>query len=190
MNSPLSARTFAAINGFIPLIDAELSQTKTLPQSQPRISNPTESGAKATESEDTPIKRPKHFAIIFSALAFTEFARTIDAAVLPVILPGIVRDLHATTNEGFLSGSVFLLFQTISSPIYAGLAPAIGTKPLYLGSIILFAVSSVLAAVAKTPLWLIFARAGQGGGAGGLDVMAGIITSYTVPLVERGKYDG
>jgi MFS family permease len=188
MNSPLSARAFAAINGFIPLIDAELARSKTLPQSQPQ--RPTQTGEEAASSNELQVQRPKHFAVIFSALAFTEFARTIDAAVLPVILPGIVRDLKATTNEGFLSGSVFLLFQTISSPIYAGLAPAIGTKPLYLGSIILFAVSSVLAAVARTPLWLIFARAGQGGGAGGLDVMAGIITSYTVPLVERGKYDG
>jgi hypothetical protein len=103
--------------------------------------------------------RPKYFKLVSTALCLTEFARAIDAVILPVILPGIVSDLNANTSQGYLSGSAFLLCQTVSQPVWAGFSQGLGDQACMLAAFSAFAGASVLAGLAKTPEWLIGARA-------------------------------
>lgn len=108
--------------------------------------------------DTTQLLKIAHFKTVFAAMCFSEFIRAIDSVVLPVILPGIVRELSASSSEGYLSGSAFLLFQTISQPLYKGLAEAFGDKPCLLVALTTFAAASVLSGVAKNPEWLIAGR--------------------------------
>ncbi len=152
MQSPLQERTFAAHHGFIPIVDQV--ESTSIPA--------------ATIQVDTEVPKPqvqqqlqldKTFWCIFGSLCFSEFIRAIDAVVLPVILPGIVHDLGASSAQGYMSGSSFLLCQTVFQPVYAGVAGVIGNKRCILMALMVFAGGSVLSGFAQNPYWMIGARA-------------------------------
>lgn len=156
MQSPLYERAFAALHGFIPLDNAEapsFSHNKSIPSD----ASSGEQNEKA--QEPPPSGRPRAFWFIFLALSVSEFTRAIDAVILPVILPAVVKDLKATTTQGYMSGSIFLLCQTVFQPVYAGFAEAFGNKNLILMALLIFAGASVLAGFAQNPNWMIGARA-------------------------------
>lgn len=156
MSSPLYERAFAALHGFVPLDNSEypsLSHNKSL------SSNNSSDGQNEKVQAQSPSRRPKSFWAIFLALSFSEFTRAIDAVILPVILPSVVKDLSATTTQGYMSGSVFLLCQTVFQPVYAGLADAFGNKLLIMLAFFIFAGASVLAGFSQNPIWMIGARA-------------------------------
>ncbi|KAJ9602169.1 hypothetical protein H2200_013289 [Cladophialophora chaetospira] len=179
MQSPIYDLTFAALHGFVPLDDEP-----------PSISTDRTSEDVSDTKYQTQPPRSKSFWWIFGSFCLSEFARAVDAVILPVILPGIVVDLAATTTQGYMSGSSFLLCQTIFQQVYAGLSQVLGNKTCMIAALLIFAGASVLTGLAKTPVWIIGARALQGAGAGGMDLMCNLITTDMVPLTRRGKYSG
>jgi hypothetical protein len=151
MSSPPNERNFAAIHGFIPLYD------------QPTFSHDHQRSLDLPLDKDEVVvqqfQRPKGFWWVFAALCIAEFIRAIDAASLPAILPSIVEDLNASTAQGYMSGSAFLLLQTVIQPLYAGVARATGNKTCILFALSVFAGASALIGFAETPYWMIGARA-------------------------------
>src|SRR4029077_14667554 len=63
-------------------------------------------------------------------------------------------------------------------------------KSIFIGSIVLFTVASALAGLSHSMLWLIGSRALQGIGGGGLTVTAIAMIADSIPLRDRGKYQG
>ena len=128
----------------------------TMPNEQRHLTTP--SFVDEDGKDTTQLLALVHFKTVFAAMCFSEFIRAIDSVVLPVILPGIIQDLSASSSEGYLSGSAFLLFGTVSQPVYKGLAGAFGDKSCVLVALMMFATASILSGAAKNPEWLIAGR--------------------------------
>jgi EmrB/QacA subfamily drug resistance transporter len=86
--------------------------------------------------------------------------------------------------------SVYLLTSTVSVPLWGRLSDIYGRKPYYIGSIALFLVGSVLAGAAQSMAFLIFARAVQGLGAGGVFPVGSTILSDIYSLEDRARVQG
>lgn len=108
------------------------------------------------------------FRIIIACLCICVFLRAIDAVILPVILPSISTELHATSLQAYWSGSSYLFAMTIVTPIFGGLAEARTCMFLALGC---FISGSMLCALAQSIVWLIGAR-----------VVSNYLTAVEIPL--------
>ena len=153
MTSPIYEAAFASLHGYLPLDDREATSSSGQ-RSTKKILTDQDQHDRTQQA-----RRPKTFWLTFTSLCLSEFSRAVDAVVLPAILPGIVADLHASTAQGYMSGSSFLLFQTVCQPVYAGFARAVGNKTCILAALVIFSGGSALTGFAQSPVWLIGARA-------------------------------
>ncbi|MBC7290728.1 MAG: MFS transporter [Actinotalea sp.] len=113
----------------------------------------------------------------------------IDATILATAVPTIVADLGGFASFPWLF-SIYLLTQAVSVPLYSKLADTVGRKPVVLLGIGLFALGSLLCAVAWSMPALIAFRALQGLGAGAVQPMAVTIAGDIYSVAERAKVQG
>ncbi|KAK2596767.1 hypothetical protein QQS21_006162 [Conoideocrella luteorostrata] len=136
------------------------------------------------------MNKPVSFHLAFLSLLIMVFIVSVDATALAVALPEITKELRATTLEAFWANIAFMLVVTIVQPIYTSLSDIFGRKsPLY-ASFFLFALGSIVFAVAKSLSIVILGRALQGLGCGGIDVLNEIIVADITTLKERAFYIG
>jgi EmrB/QacA subfamily drug resistance transporter len=126
---------------------------------------------------------------ILIALMVTTGLIAIDATILATAVPTIVADLGGFSSFPWLF-SIYLLTQAVSVPIYSKLADTVGRKPVVLFGIGLFALGSLLCAVAWSMPALIAFRALQGLGAGAVQPMAITIAGDIYSVAERAKVQG
>ena len=117
------------------------------------------------------------------------FLSALDATIVHTAIPTIVGDLGNLTQAPWIAVS-YLLTQTISTPIIGKLSDIYGRKRVYQINIALFIASSVFAALAQNMGQLVFFRAIQGLGAGGLNALPMAIVGDVLPPAERAKYQG
>ena len=86
--------------------------------------------------------------------------------------------------------TAYLLTQTIATILGGKFGDLFGRKSIFIGSIVLFTLASMLAGLSQTMTWLIASRALQGIGGGGLTITATAMIADIIPLRERGKYQG
>ena len=168
-------------------------------------------------SEDLPRpKKPRAFYLAFTGIAVTVFLFHLDATGLGVALPvsifphldrtapnikaditdldehhqSIAAELNGTSLESFWANISYNLCVVITQPLWASFSQVFGRKsPLYL-SMVLFAVGSIVFALARHMGTIILGRVLQGLGGGGLDVLAEIILADMTTLQERSFYLG
>lgn len=126
---------------------------------------------------------------ILVALMVTTGLIAIDSTILATAVPTIVADLGGFSSFPWLF-SIYLLTQAVSVPIYSKLADTIGRKPVVLLGVGLFAIGSLLCAVAWSMPALIAFRAIQGLGAGAVQPMAVTIAGDIYSVAERAKVQG
>lgn len=90
----------------------------------------------------------------------------IDATIVSVSLPTLEIDLHANLAWVGWTLNGYQLAETIVMPIVGKLSDEWGRKRLFLGAVVLFTASSMLAGLAPNIYWLIVFRALQGLGGG------------------------
>src|SRR6201995_883339 len=117
------------------------------------------------------------------------FLAALDQTIVAPALPTIGSSLG---NAEYLSWIVtaYLLTATAVTPLYGKLADLRGRRPVILGAIGIFIAGSILSAVAQSMFMLIFGRAIQGIGGGGLSALATTVIGDLVPPRERGQYQG
>lgn len=113
----------------------------------------------------------------------------IDATILATAVPTIVADLGGFTQFPWLF-SIYLLAQSVSTPVVAKLADQFGRKPVILAGIGIFLAGSVLCGFAWSMPALIVARAVQGLGAGGVQPVSVTITGDIYTVAERARVQG
>ncbi|MBV9653746.1 MAG: MFS transporter [Acetobacteraceae bacterium] len=113
----------------------------------------------------------------------------VDQTVVVPAVPAIAAELRGFGHLSWIV-SAYLLTSTAATPIYGRLSDLYGRRALLLPAIAVFAVASVLCALAQSLAQLIVWRALQGLGGAGLMAMSQAAIADVVSPRERGRYQG
>ena len=129
--------------------------------------------------------RPLVIAAVMASMAMV----ALEATIVATAMPGIVADLGGLDLYSWVFSS-YLLAQTATTVVFGKLADLFGRRPVMLGGILIFVVSSVLAGFSPTMGWMIVFRLVQGIGAGAIVPAALTIVGDMYRPAERGKVQG
>ena len=128
--------------------------------------------------------RSRNYVIIASLLAL--FLGALDALVMSAAMPTIVADLGGLHLYSWVY-SAYLLARAVSLPMFGKLADIFRSRSLYIISICIFLLGSILAGLAQNMMQLILARVLQGIGAGGNFALVYIVLADVSSPENRGK---
>jgi EmrB/QacA subfamily drug resistance transporter len=112
---------------------------------------------------------------------------TIDTSIVNIALPTLVENLRTDFSTVQWVGLSYVLVVTSLVLGAARLGDMLGKKPLYLGGLVVFTLSSLLCGLAPSIDVLIGARALQGLGAVMISALGAAIIVEVFPTAERGK---
>jgi len=127
--------------------------------------------------------------VVMSALMLAMLLAALDQTIVSTALPKIATDLHGLNKYSWVATS-YLLTSAIVTPIFGKLGDLFGRKKLFQISIVLFLVGSALCGLSQNMDQLVFFRALQGIGGGGLMSLVLAIVGDVIPPRQRGKYQG
>jgi len=126
--------------------------------------------------------------VLYGAMICVLLAALDQTVVIPA-LPAIGGDLGAYKQLPWIV-SAYLITSTISTPVYGKLSDIYGRRRLLIVCIALFVLTSILCALAATLDQLIWGRALQGLGGGGLMALTQAAIADVMSPRERGRYQG
>ena len=132
---------------------------------------------------------PRRLNIITLGIMLSLFLASMEGTVVATAMPTIVAQLGGLSIYSWVF-SMYMLTSTTTVPIYGKLSDLYGRKLVYTVSMALFVAGSVLCAVAQTMEQLIFFRALQGLGAGGVLPLAFTIIGELFSLEQRARMQG
>jgi EmrB/QacA subfamily drug resistance transporter len=134
------------------------------------------------------LTHPEIRAIVLG-ITLAMFLGALDQTIVATALPTIGRHFR---DLGDLSWVVtaYLLTGTAVTPLYGKLSDIHGRRAVMLTAISLFMAGSLACALAPSMQALVFARALQGAGGGGLMALSQTIIADIVSPRERGRYQG
>jgi EmrB/QacA subfamily drug resistance transporter len=136
-----------------------------------------------------PVLGHRQILIAFSGLVLAMLLAALDSTIVSTALPTIVSELGGLEHLAWVV-TVYLLAQTIVTPIYGKLGDLYGRKIVLQSAIVLFLVGSALCGLSQNMTQLIVFRAIQGLGGGGLTVTTQAVVGDIVPPRDRGRYQG
>ncbi|KAK4235620.1 MFS transporter [Achaetomium macrosporum] len=157
--------------------------------SQSRREDDSDKTAVDSEEERPAGRSPLKIALIMLALCFAVFLPALDITIITTALPTIIEDFDSGAAYTWV-GSAYLLGVAASSIVWAKLSDIFGRKPAILSANVTFFVGSLIAALSVNAGMLITARAIQGIGGAGLNVLANICVGDLFSPRRRGVYYG
>ena len=145
------------------------------------------SNTKAAES-GSPLTH-KEIMVVMSGLMMGMLLAALDQTIVSTALKNIVEDFNGLNHYTWVV-TAYLLTSTASTPLYGKISDLYGRRPVFQFAIITFLIGSFLAGASQNMTQLIFTRALQGLGAGGLMALTFVIIGDIVSPRERGKYQG
>jgi EmrB/QacA subfamily drug resistance transporter len=127
--------------------------------------------------------------VITLGILFSLFLASMEGTVVATAMPTIVGQLGGLAIYSWVF-SIYLLTSTTTVPIYGKLSDIYGRKVVYLVSMGLFILGSILCGQAHTMEQLILFRAVQGLGAGGVLPLAFTIIGELFSLEQRARMQG
>jgi len=131
----------------------------------------------------------KEIMIVLSGLMTGMLLAALDQTIVSTALKNIVEDFNGLNHYTWVV-TAYLLTSTASTPLYGKISDLYGRRPVFQFAIITFLIGSLLAGASQNMTQLIFTRALQGVGAGGLMALTFVIIGDIVSPRERGKYQG
>ncbi|MEW9702504.1 MDR family MFS transporter [Paenibacillus sp. SI8] len=133
--------------------------------------------------------RKNNKALIVTGLIIGIIFSELDETVVSTAMPTIIRDLDGLALYGWVAG-IYMLTMTSFMPILGKLADLYGRKRIYILSMSLFIMGSIISGFATSMPVLLSGRGIQGIGAGGLMPLAMVIFGDTFTVEERAKTQG
>lgn len=144
------------------------------------------------------MERRREVMVVLPGLMLAMMLAMLDNMIVGTAMPRIVGELGGVTHLSWVV-TAYVLGTTVSTPIWGKIGDLYGRKSIFMVSIVIFMIGSVLCGMAGSDLLggpdggmgeLIAFRAIQGLGAGGLMVNVMAIIGDLVPPRERGQYQG
>jgi EmrB/QacA subfamily drug resistance transporter len=126
---------------------------------------------------------------LMAGLCLGLFLSSTEQSVVATALPTMAGELGGANRLAWVV-SAYLLTSTIVTPLYGKMSDLFGRRIVYLTSIAVFLIGSLLCALAQTMNQLVAFRAVQGLGGGGLMSLAFVIVGDVVSPRDRGRYIG
>ncbi|MDO9303490.1 MAG: MDR family MFS transporter [Anaerolineales bacterium] len=117
------------------------------------------------------------------------FLASMESTVVATAMPTIVGQLGGLEHYSWVF-SAYMLASTTAVPLYGKLSDIYGRRRIYVIAMSLFLIGSVMSGLANSMTQLIFARAVQGLGAGGIMPLAFILIGEMFNLQQRAKMQG
>ena len=117
------------------------------------------------------------------------FLASMESTVVATAMPTIVGQLGGLEHYAWVF-SAYMLASTTTVPLYGKLSDLYGRRKLYVFAMALFLTGSILCGAADNMAQLIFARALQGLGAGGIMPLAFILIGEMFTLEQRARMQG
>jgi DHA2 family multidrug resistance protein len=124
--------------------------------------------------------------LVAVVVAIASFMEVLDTSIANVALPHIAGNLGASQSQATWVLTTYLVANAIVLPITGWISSAMGRKRFFMLCIAIFAASSLLCGLAPSMPILLFARALQGAGGGGLQPMSQAIMADSFPAKLRG----
>jgi EmrB/QacA subfamily drug resistance transporter len=113
----------------------------------------------------------------------------LDGTLIATALPKILGELKGLTWY-FLPSALFMIFQTVSMPVWGRLSDRYGRRRFHLAAILILVAGSVMCGMSHSMVSLVAFRAVQGLGAGGLMSLSFTMIADLYDLEERAKMQG
>ena len=140
--------------------------------------------APAPDAPDATLPPHRHARLIVGAMLVSTFMAAVEVTVISTAMPTIVGQLGGFELFTWAFG-IYLLTQAVMTPIYGRMADGFGRRRVYIGSVLVFLLGSLLCGCAWSMGSLIAFRALQGLGGGGLVPMGNIIISDVTAPADR-----
>lgn len=127
--------------------------------------------------------------LVTAGIMLSLFLASMESTVVATAMPTIVGQLGGLEHYSWVF-SAFMLASTTAVPLYGKLSDIYGRRKLYASAMALFLMGSVWCGFANSMTSLIFARALQGVGAGGIMPLAFILIGEMFTLEQRAKMQG
>ncbi|ROV94274.1 hypothetical protein VMCG_08639 [Cytospora schulzeri] len=170
------------------------STTTPSPQGVPDSSAATATAAAQGQDGDNVVppeaeRTALQNALIMISLCSAVFLSALDTTIVTVAIPTISDDLNSTAGYTWI-GSAYLLANAAAAPSWGKISDIWGRKPVLLSAVGVFWVGSLIAGVSVNMGMLIFGRAVQGIGGGGIMTLCNICISDLFSMRKRGLYMG
>jgi EmrB/QacA subfamily drug resistance transporter len=142
----------------------------------------------AKPAEPKALTHPEIRAIVLGIM-LAMFLGALDQTIVATALPTIGRHFGELEQLSWVV-TAYLLTATAVTPLYGKLSDIYGRRCTMLAAIGIFVIGSLACAMAPSMTTLVFARALQGMGGGGLMALSQTIIADIVSPKERGRYQG
>ncbi|MFD3311880.1 MDR family MFS transporter [Streptomyces sp. NPDC058694] len=139
-------------------------------------------------ADDTPVV-PKNIRWVLLGVLMAMLLSMLDGLIVGTAMPTVVADIGGIDQISWVV-TAYTLTAACSTPVWGKMGDLFNRKHMFLGSIVVFMIGSVLSGQASSMGELIGFRALQGIGAGGLMAGAFALIGVLLPPRERGRYQG
>ncbi|TML08800.1 MAG: MFS transporter [Actinobacteria bacterium] len=127
--------------------------------------------------------------ILLTGLLLAQMTASIESTIVATAYPTIAADLGGLNRISWIF-IAFTLTSTTTTMLWGKLSDIFGRRRFYEASIVIFMSGSLFCALAQSMTMLIWARALQGVGAGGIFTLTMTIMGDVMSPRERGRYQG
>ncbi|RBA15633.1 major facilitator superfamily transporter [Fusarium proliferatum] len=149
--------------------------------------NITSSNSDTDVQRDPKIPSAASRNLIIFALGLAILVGVLDATIVATLVPTIADDFHSVGSSAWY-GSAYLLVTGAIQPVFGKIYSTFQSKFVFLSSVAILEVGSLVCALAKNSSTFIAGRAIAGLGAAGVISGGLIITALTTPLKQRPVY--
>ncbi|MFU8768727.1 MAG: MFS transporter, partial [Desulfotignum sp.] len=123
---------------------------------------------------------------LITAVLLALFLGALDALIVSAAMPTIIAELSGLHLYAWVYSAYFLA-RAVSLPVFGKLSDLFAVKRLFIFSVTLFIVASLLAGAAPSMGVLVAARVFQGIGSGGIFALVYVVLTEAAPRDQRAK---